>query len=382
MPKSNIIQRCIEEQIKYPTYTPNEVILLVDTLKSFSFTNVEEKESKIQSGQKHYSEMLSKESLPTQLQKEVFKSSLEQYRERIAKGSISISVEMEKAMKERGKKSIVLVSLIRAGLPLGVCVHTVNQLRGMESYHYGVSIIRDRGLDKVAMNAILSAHPDSLIVFVDGWIGKGAITRQLKESCVEYGIEPLLYTLSDPTNNISTYSPYRSDWLIPFGIMGSVVSGLLSRTIYQEGLHGAIYYESDDFYHNDLTHYFLRRVKGKLDDFRKKVLLNAEPTQETELSEKMKDYLCNEETDYTESDILVLCERIMKDFNVDSLNRVKPSIAEATRAILRRVPEKVLVSDKADPELALLIDLCKEKGVEVELYDTAPYRAITIIKKS
>jgi len=80
--------------------------------------------------------------------------------------------------------------------------------------------------------------------------------------------------------------------------------------------------------------------------------------------------------------MLKLCQKIMTQFNVSKLNNVKPSIAEATRAVLRRVPEKVLVKDKNDPDVALLLSLCAKNGVQVEEYDIAPYRAVTIIKNS
>ena len=92
-------------------------------------------------------------------------------------------------------------------------------------------------------------HPNAFITFVDGWIGKGAITRQLKKSCQQLGLQCYLYTLSDPTNDLTNDAPYSQDWLIPFGILGSVVSGLLSRTIYQETprLHGAIYYDTLEY---------------------------------------------------------------------------------------------------------------------------------------
>ena len=50
---------------------------------------------------------------------------------------------------------------------------------GKTSWHYGISIIRDRGIDGAALDVIEERHGTSGIVFVDGWTGKGAITGEL-----------------------------------------------------------------------------------------------------------------------------------------------------------------------------------------------------------
>ncbi len=62
---------------------------------------------------------------------------------------------------------------------------------------------------------------------------------------------------------------------------------------------------------------------------------------------------------------------------------MKPGIAEATRAVLRRVPERVFVTDPADPDLAALVHLTGAAGVPVEPLGDAlrPYRAVTVIRK-
>jgi hypothetical protein len=64
-------------------------------------------------------------------------------------------------------------------------------------------------------------------------------------------------------------------------------------------------------------------------------------------------------------------------------NRIKPSIAEATRAVLRRVPERILITDPDDPDLAPLVALASSSGVTLDVLGSAlgPYRAITLIRK-
>ncbi|MGE9528138.1 cysteine protease StiP domain-containing protein, partial [Escherichia coli] len=69
--------------------------------------------------------------------------------------------------------------LVRAGVPLGVMLHQALRDMGKTSWHYGISIIRDRGIDGAALDVIEERHGTSGIVFVDGWTGKGAITGEL-----------------------------------------------------------------------------------------------------------------------------------------------------------------------------------------------------------
>ncbi|MNP59517.1 Cysteine protease StiP precursor [compost metagenome] len=69
-------------------------------------------------------------------------------------------------------------------------------------------------------------------------------------------------------------------------------------------------------------------------------------------------------------------------FGITNLNRVKPGIAEATRAVLRRVPDHVLVRSRSDSDVQLLMHLTESAGVTVEEVGAAlgPYRAVTIIR--
>lgn len=380
-----MIKQCIKNQLRHQTYSPEDVILMVDEIKNFEFTDIKTKERLIQSGQAHYSTMLSKESLPTAMQMDVFNQALERYKDKVAYGVMYLANSIQSKMHSIKKKEIVLISLIRAGLPLGVSIQRFFRQEGIKSTHYGVSIIRDKGIDEIAMNAIMKAHPKAFIAFIDGWVGKGAISQQLSDSCAKLSIHRYFYALSDPTPHITNDAPYKEDWLIPFGILGSVVSGLLSRTIYQEKpkMHGAIFFDDENFKKADVTQHYLdvidEAVVRRKQEFKKwnedanHYILEVLQGNDEPLGVAPKFY---------DSNVSKLCQSIMTTFNVSKLNNVKPSIAEATRAVLRRVPEKVLVKDKNDPDLALLIDLCNKNDVSIQEFDTSPYRAITIIKNS
>ena len=73
---------------------------------------------------------------------------------------------------------------------------------------------------------------------------------------------------------------------------------------------------------------------------------------------------------------------IAKHFGIDDINLVKPSIGEATRVLLRRKPETVLVRSLHDEKfLGHLYRLAEEKGVPVQEYPLRNYLACGIIKK-
>ena len=57
---------------------------------------------------------------------------------------------------------------------------------GIEVFHYSVSIIRDRGIDPIALDYILNRHSPESLLFVDGWTAKGAIAKELHRSIEDY----------------------------------------------------------------------------------------------------------------------------------------------------------------------------------------------------
>ena len=74
-------------------------------------------------------------------------------------------------------------------------------------------------------------------------------------------------------------------------------------------------------------------------------------------------------------------QRICKTFDIADINYVKPSVGEATRVLLRRLPWKVLVHSLDDYEhLGHLYQLAKEKNIEVTEYPLINYRACGLIK--
>jgi len=76
-----------------------------------------------------------------------------------------------------------------------------------------------------------------------------------------------------------------------------------------------------------------------------------------------------------------IAEEIRKIFNVKSINNIKLSIGESARVLLRRKARLVLVRDLEDKNIAHIIELAKEKDVEVVKYNTGSYRCMAIIEE-
>lgn len=365
------------------SYLPAEVTLLLDIVSADSVNDISptQKEALIQSSQRHYSDMLTLEKPPSATHEALYNQALATGKQRMANDVTSLAFSLHQLFHAcvGASQPLILVSLVRAGLPIGVLLQKAlsdaSASYALASQHYGVSIIRDRGLDPVALQYILQQHPHSPIVFVDGWTGKGAIYGELQRSLAQItdkrqqaqlfhqgdGVIPLV-TLADPAG-VAWLSASDDDWLMPASLLNSTVSGLISRTMYREpsdGLHQAVYY--DKLQPWDRSGEFIQTIDA----------LRQQMPLPTPLTGKLLP------TFATQSVIDDLAAR----FVISNRNRIKPTIAEATRAILRRDPECVLVNEMADgQDTALLRHLCEEKNIRlIADASIAPYQAVTIIK--
>ena len=69
----------------------------------------------------------------------------------------------------------------------------------------------------------------------------------------------------------------------------------------------------------------------------------------------------------------------MTEYSVSNINRVKPGIAEATRIMLRRTPDLLMVKDMQHVDTAHLIQIAIEKGIEIVVIEDMPFGACSII---
>jgi len=352
------------------SYAPEDVELLLQRV-ALPTTEIAEKERLIQTGARHYSEMLSPEAPPSEAYLAIYRAAMAANGPRMAAAVVALAKGI--AAEIRGE--ITLVSLVRAGLPVGVLLRRALAKLGRPVHHYGVSIIRDRGLDLVAMAEITRRHGTDGLIFVDGWTGKGAIAGQLHRSWAIRGRPaPRLAVLAD-IGGFAWMAPSARDWLIPSGVLGGVVSGLVSRSVLNDpirrsgGYHGCV-----DLGHlaaHDLTRDFVDTIWTLAQSAEIWPTEAARPTPEAEKSRRRA---------RIEQIVATLAER----HRIDNPNRIKPGIAEATRAVLRRRPEKVYLAAADSPELAALCHLIARDDLDHQVAPslTGPYRAVTIIAKT
>lgn len=317
-----------------------------------------EREPLIQKGV-HYCELLPAEHKPSDAYLRQYGAGLTTWGAQTAK---AVQAVAEKILSEKGK-NVVIVSLARAGTPVGVLIKRyLKRFHGIDCAHYSISIIRGRGIDRNAMRYILARHSPSDIQFVDGWTGKGAITRQLNEALGEFPeVDRRLAVLADPAGVCEIYGT-RKDIFIPCSCLNSVVSGLFSRTVLRSGLiadgdfHGAACFgELSEF---DKTYEFIEAIERETD--------------------KLKPFE-NFECALPDNGGLKETRRIAREFDVSDLNLIKPSIGETTRVLLRRVPRLILVKSLDSVLTKHLLQLAKEKSVPVREYPLNHYEAVGII---
>lgn len=339
------------------------VFLLKDLSNEIKEISIEEKEKLINKGI-NYSEMISKEYPVTDEINRIFKELLNNNSSKIANYIGIISEQIYNKSKENS----IIISLARAGSPFGALVKRYFKFKyNLNIPHYSISIIRGKGIDENALLYIQKEHPHGIITFLDGWTGKGSITKELKKSINIYNdkyktqVSSDLAVLADPAKLSAIYGT-RKDICIPNACLNSTVSGLVSRTIHNDkyislnDFHGAkIFY---DLKKQDYTNYFLDEIEK---NFNKNIINNEIKNEDN--------------SDYVNKVLL----QLKNDFDVLDSNKIKLSIGESSRALLRRNPKIMLVKNIKNKDLQFLLYLVKQKNVEVKKYDTFDYECITLL---
>ena len=240
------------------SYAHGDVLFLLKPVQ-METVSVAEKEQDIQSGRKHYSEMISKESIPTEPYLSAFRDAFELNRVRFGQDIAALAKQLAK----REGNEIVLVSFARAGTPIGVLLRRALLKLGRPTHHYSLSIIRDRGMDSVALDAILSHHPMETLVFVDGWSGKGAIHHELVQSLKNRPkvIQNAPFCVVSDLAGVANLASGNEDYVIPSAILNGVISGLVSRSILNTAVIGPGDYHGCLVLHDlaqwDLSNWFI-----------------------------------------------------------------------------------------------------------------------------
>lgn len=352
------------------SYRQGDVSFLLKRIDLVPMEDVEEKERLIQSGQRHYSEMLSIERQPTADYLRLFHEAAEVNTRTMARDLIRVS----RVIQDRRAHGIVLVSLARAGTPVGVALKRLYaELSGRDVPHYSISIIRDRGIDTAALDYICARHDPRSIAFVDGWTGKGAITTELHRSVPAYNadrgtcISPDLFVLADLAGT-SAGCGSTDDYLIPSSVLNATISGLVSRTILNDQVgpgefHGCLYYEH--LASQDLSLWFVDH------------LLDAARTRMGHDDERAED-APDRAAAAVRSEQLV--SDLMQRFSIKDRNYIKPGIGEATRSLLRRTPRVLCLKASDGEDTQHLRLLAQERGVPVQIIPSLQLKAASIIK--
>lgn len=358
----------IQEKVVFPywvkrmrsSYKEDDVkLLLKDITGLVQPQPTEEREKLIQAG-RHYCEMLPIEYVPTEKYMEVYREALEIFSKPCA---LAIGKMADKIIERKGEK-VVLVSLARAGIPIGILAKRyIKKKYKIAVPHYSISIIRGRGIDDNAMKYLLQQYAPEQLLFLDGWIGKGAILRELKKDLSAYpGVSDDIAVVADPAN-VTELCGTHEDILIPSSCLNSTISGLVSRTFLREDIigpndfHGAVYY--GELKDADLSYSFIEAIEKEFE-------------MDSDMEDKKIPGLGMDEM-----------QELAKHFEVEDINLIKPGIGETTRVLLRRVPWKILVDEKHKEDVALahILRLAEEKQVPVEYYPLCHYKCCGIIKK-
>ncbi|MEV6110035.1 phosphoribosyltransferase [Streptomyces sp. NPDC051940] len=349
----------------FGSYAPDEVGWLLKDLSGVQLeAPVEEREEAIQSGGAHYAESLPVEYQPSDEYQALFNDALAGSARRMAH---AVAVVTETVLAERSPRP-VLVSLARAGTPVGVLMRRwASYAHGLDLPHYAVSIVRGRGIDTNAMRWLAEHHDPADVVFVDGWTGKGAITRELADALADFkGFDPRIAVLADPGRCVDTYGT-REDFLIPSACLNSTVSGLVSRTVLRDGLIGPNDFHGAKFYRElagaDVSRPFLDTVSAEFAALGPVAPMAASPDRTPDWSGWRA------------------VERISEEYGIGDVNLVKPGVGETTRVLLRRVPWRVLARRGAGSDLDHVRLLARQRGVPVEECDDAdlPYTCVGLI---
>lgn len=348
------------------SYAAQDCLFLLKPITA-QYQSIANKEQLIQSGQVHYSQMVHKEEPPSAEYCELFLQMTMQYKSRLAKEIMRLA----QLICEQRSGDITLLSLARAGTPIGVLLQrALTHLLKRQSSHYSISIIRDRGIDNNALDFVLAqGHKPQSIVFIDGWTAKGVITRELHQAVSAYnasrGVEvsPQLFVVSDIGGTADVQATF-DDYTIPSALMNSTVSGLVSRSILNSQIgptdfHGCVQY--NHLSEHDLSNWFVDEVFKEMQPG-----IMSEINNESKLSRKnlTKSFLTH----------------IQAEYGVSDINRIKPGIAEATRVLLRRVPDLVLIRQLGNVDTNHLERLALEKLVPVVEIPNMPFGACALIK--
>jgi hypothetical protein len=346
----------------FGSYAPEEVTFVVKDLGDLRLeVSIDEYEARVGRGQ-HYAEMLPlEECRPSAEAVALFHRVLARSARRLAQ-AVGVAAE---AVLAHHPRPPVLVSLAQTGTPVGILLRRwILWRRGLALPHYTISIVRGRGVDANALAHVRERHPGAGVQLVDGWTGKGAITRELGPTPAAAG----LAVLADPAG-CAPIAGTREDVLVPNACLNATVSGLVSRTVVVPGLIGPDDFHGAKFYRGltgeDVSGQFLDAVTAEFPAVRDQV--DAHPAGRP-----------GERPSWTG---WRQAERLAAEYGLDDVNMVKAGVSETVRMLLYRMPWRVLARPADGGELEAVLLLARHLRVPVERRpDLGRYAAIGLMR--
>jgi hypothetical protein len=348
------------------SYLPSDVIFLMRII-DIEETPIEEKEKYIRDKKFHYSEMISPEYRPDNKYLKLFYEAMELNIDRVTYHLLALANYFSKLQNP------VIVSLARAGTPIGVILkRMLERFYQLEIPHYSISIIKDRGIDESALSHILAAHPLSSLEFIDGWVSKGSIANELQRSVTNFNmkfnlhIKGHLHVLSD-ISGCAFATVTNDDYLIPSAILNSVISGLVSRSIYtaemelEGGFHGCKYYQ--ELTDIDISLWYVDQIMSRAEELNRLKIPQIQLGGNTILQKKVSSFM----------------SKFAADNEISNLEFLKPGIGEATRALLRRVPKLLIIQDPNRNEIQHILHLCEQRNVAIQVSPELPFKVMAVL---
>ncbi len=376
-PERQVRQPMLSEPLRGPafsSYPAGDVGWLLKDLSDVPLeAPVEEREEAVQNGGAHYAESLPVEYRPSEEYLELYRAALDASADRVARAAGAVT---ELVLADRAGRPPVLVSLARAGTPVGILMRRwAARAHGLDLPHYAVSIVRGRGIDTNALRWLAGRHDPRDVVFVDGWTGKGAIARELAAAVREFtrsggpaGFTGRLAVLADPGRCVADHGT-RDDFLVPSACLNSTVSGLVSRTVLRADLTGPHDYHGAKFYRElagaDVSRRFTDTVAARFPAVAAAAATDAAALAAADRTPDWAGWAA--------------VDRISEEYGIHDVNLVKPGVGETTRVLLRRVPWRVLARRGAGTDLDHIRLLAAQRGVPVEDVDELPYSCVGLI---
>jgi len=344
------------------SYLPTDVDFLLE-IHDFQEISILEKERLIQSGEKHYSEVLTEEMDFPDAYLDLFNKSLSSNMHAVSSDVYSLSKYIASVHKP------VLISLARAGTPFGVLIkRTLHNCFHINASHYSISIIRDKGIDYNAISHILSIHgADATFLFIDGWTGKGAIANQLHKSMssLSQKLNYKFIVLSDIAG-VADVAARRDDYIIPSCLLNSTISGLISRTLINAdptSFHRAKFY----FQHQnkDLSLQYVNKIEAYIIDH----AIDFQDVEVQYFNQAAKDLY------------IQFVESMLGKYKISNRNYFKPGLGETTRMLIRRNPDYIIINEHYLSSLEHILLLSKLKNITILVQNDMPVPCVGIISK-